>query len=112
METSPLEWILIFLAFVVPVLGLTARLVLKPIVDAILRLQQGFSQVTDAPQIQDRMRRMEQDIIALHAEVDRLAEVSSFHESVLDSRSADRVRQVAPKSEVLRTPSPDAGRLK
>ena len=98
METSPLEWILIFLAFVVPVLGLTARLALKPIVDAILRLQQGFSQVTDAPQIRDRMRQMEQDIVTLQAEVDRLTEVSSFHESVLDSRSSDKVTQAAPKS--------------
>jgi hypothetical protein len=106
METSPLEWILIFLAFVVPVLGLTARLALKPIVDAILRLQQGFSQAIDTPQIQRRMHQMEQDITALQAEVDRLTEVSSFHESVLVSRTGEQTRQVATTNEAVRLERP------
>ncbi len=97
METSPLEWTLVFLVVVVPVLGLTARLALKPIVDAILRLQQAFTSSVDSAQIQERMGQMDREMRILQAEVDRLSEVSSFHESILVTRPHSEPQQVAPK---------------
>ena len=109
METSPLEWILIFLVVVVPVLGLTARLALKPIVDAILRLQQAFSQTTDSHQIHERMRQMDREITVLQAEVEKLSEVSSFHESMLASRSGKEPKARCPRR-VKRSRERGAGR--
>jgi hypothetical protein len=79
---------IIFCVVCVPVLGLTARLALKPIVDAIVRLREssGTVQLTDA--VAGRMMELENEVRHLRAGVARLEETVDFQQKLLSSPAA------------------------
>ncbi len=73
-----LIFILVFLIVAVPILGLTARLALKPIVDAIVRLRETFAD-SSGGSTERRMRALEEELRQVRAELQRLAEAEAFH---------------------------------
>ena len=83
-----LKLLLVFSLIVIPVLGITARFALKPIVDAILRLREGgFLQGdrADLPDVATELRHLRAEVAEVRAEVARLQEVESFHAALRDA---------------------------
>jgi hypothetical protein len=96
METTPIEWMFAFLVVAVPVLGLTARFALKPMVDAIVRLHERFSETAGGALLEQRVVEMDQELQRLRAEVARLSQVTSFHESLLAAPGSADEQPTAP----------------
>jgi hypothetical protein len=69
--------------FCVPVLGITARLALKPIVDAIVRLRETAptNRLSDA--VAGRVVELEDEVRHLRASVSRLEETVDFQQKLL-----------------------------
>jgi uncharacterized protein (DUF2164 family) len=73
----------------VPVIGLTARFALKPIVEAMGRSFEHRG-LDETVQIMDRrMDLMEQQLEAMDGTVRRLADVAEFHRSLESGKAAD-----------------------
>jgi len=72
----------------VPVLGITARLALKPIVDAIVRLRESAptNRLSDA--VAGRVVELEDEVRQLRATVGRLEETVDFQQKLLASPGA------------------------
>ncbi len=77
-----IELSLVFSLVVLPALGITARLALKPIVDAILRLKEGMDSRPAA-----EVQHLVEEVRQLRATVERLEVADSFHRSLLESTS-------------------------
>lgn len=79
---------IIFCVVCVPVLGITARLALKPIVDAIVRLREssGMGQLSDA--VSGRVVGLEEEVRHLRSSVARLEETVDFQQKLLASPAA------------------------
>lgn len=73
-----LVFVLAFLVFAVPALAVTARLALKPIVEAVVRLREAFTPPAAAAQTEQRLLRLEQEVRGLRAELRRLDEGQRF----------------------------------
>jgi len=73
----------VFCVVCVPVLGITARLALKPIVDAIVRLREssGAAQLSGA--VAGRVVELEDEVGRLRASVARLEETVDFQQKLL-----------------------------
>lgn len=68
----------------VPVLAITARLAIKPIVDAIVRLREsggGGARLTDA--VAGRVMELEDEVRQLRSSVSRLEETVDFQQKLL-----------------------------
>lgn len=61
----------------IPVLAISVRIALKPVVEAIVRVREGFSTETAALQAR-RFERLEGEMDGLRAEVERLREAEEF----------------------------------
>jgi plasmid replication initiation protein len=74
---------LMFIVFGVPVLALTARMVLKPIVEAIVRLREssGSARVTDS--VANRVLELEDEVRQLRASVTSLEQTVDFQQKLL-----------------------------
>jgi hypothetical protein len=72
----------------VPVLGITARLALKPIVDAIVRLREsaGGGQLSGA--VAGRVMELEDEVRQLRSTVGRLEETVDFQQKLLAAPEA------------------------
>ena len=70
----------------VPVAGLTARYVLKPVVDALGRFQQGRTGEETLQLMDRRMSLLEAQMEGLQHSVDRLVEVSEFNAELRSPR--------------------------
>ena len=79
---------IIFCVVCVPVLGITARLALKPIVDAIVRLREssGAAQLSGA--VAGRVVELEDEVGRLRASVARLEETVDFQQKLLAAPEA------------------------
>ena len=62
----------------VPVIGLTARFALKPVVEAMGRFLQGKGTEESVLIVERRMALLEQQLEAMQGSVDRLVEVAEF----------------------------------
>jgi hypothetical protein len=76
---------LMFIVFGVPVLALTARMVLKPIVEAIVRLREssGGARVTDT--VANRVLELEDEVRQLRASVTSLEQTVDFQQKLLSA---------------------------
>jgi len=81
--------LIMFIVFAVPVLALTARMVLKPIVDAIVRLREsaGGGQLSGA--VAGRVMELEDEVRQLRASVGRLEETVEFQQKLLAAPAAE-----------------------
>lgn len=79
----------VFCVVCVPVLGITARLALKPIVDAIVRLREsaGGGQLSGA--VAGRVMELEDEVRQLRASVGRLEETVEFQQKLLAAPAAE-----------------------
>ena len=83
------EWMIVLVTFFVvgvPVLGITARLAIKPLVESILRVREAFLEerrpvIADAVELQ----RLEREVEELREQVQRLTEASEFDRKLLGS---------------------------
>lgn len=87
MNFSPMDFaqailiICVGLAILVPVVGITARIALKPIVDAFARIREGNSSSESMLLLERRMDLLErevQSVTALHEDVSRLRDEQAF----------------------------------
>jgi hypothetical protein len=62
----------------VPVLAITARLALRPIVDSIVRLREGYGGPPPSPGVERRVLELEDEVKALRQAVSRLEEADHF----------------------------------
>src|SRR4051812_26238792 len=74
---------LMFLVFAVPALALTARMVLKPIVDAIVRLREtsGTGHISDS--VANRVLELEDEVRQLRSSVTSLEQTVDFQQKLL-----------------------------
>ncbi len=83
------EWMIVLVTFFVvgvPVLGITARLAIKPLVESILRVREAFLEerrpvIADAGEVQ----RLEREVDELREQVQRLTEAAEFDRKLLGS---------------------------
>lgn len=67
-----IKLVLVFSVVVLPMLALTARFALKPIVDAIVRLREGGMLLGDSPAtVSSEVRQMRAELQDLHHELAR-----------------------------------------
>lgn len=80
---------IIFCVVCVPVLGITARIALKPIVDAIVRLREsaGAGQLSGA--VAGRVMELEEEVRQLRGTVGRLEETVEFQQKLLAAPAAE-----------------------
>jgi hypothetical protein len=68
---------IMFVVFGVPALALAARLVIRPLLDAINSVREGGA---SSPRLPDaRVQALEAEVRRLSAEVQRLSEAEAFH---------------------------------
>ena len=83
------EWLAFLITLVVigiPVMGLTARFAIKPLVESILRVREAFLEErrVDAVSPED-LRRLEAEMQELRQQVHRLTEAAEFDRKLLGS---------------------------
>ena len=81
------EWLAFLITLIVvgiPVMGLTARFAVKPIVESILRMREAFLEESrdDAVTVAD-VQRLEREIDELRGQVHRLTEATEFDRKLL-----------------------------
>jgi hypothetical protein len=79
--------VLMFIVFGVPALALAARLVIRPMLDAIDRFGQGVAVKSQPPD--SRIEALEAEVSRLSAEVLRLSESEAFHRQLLATPNND-----------------------
>ncbi len=75
--------LLVFFLVVVPILGITARLAINPMVNAIVRLRESFAQGAGSGLVERRVLQLEDELRQVRAEVERLAEAEEFQRELL-----------------------------
>lgn len=81
--------ILLFLVVVVPVLAVTARFTLKPVVDAVLRTQEGFGASRG---LERRFLELEEEVRGLRRTVHELKEAEAFRSFPTQPHARDRTK--------------------
>ena len=83
------EWMIVLVTFFVvgvPVMGLTARLAIKPLVESILRVREAFLQESrEEPVSVHEVERLEAEVRELREQVQRLTEAAEFDRKLLSS---------------------------
>jgi hypothetical protein len=69
--------------FCVPVLGITVRLALKPIVDSIVRLRESAPTARLSDAVAGRVVELEDEVRSLRSSVARLEETVDFQQKLL-----------------------------
>ena len=88
--------LIMFIVFAVPALALTARMVLRPIVDAIVRLREsGGGRITDS--VANRVLELEDEVRQLRASVTSLEQTVDFQQKLLAAPTA-QAGAAAPES--------------
>ncbi|HEX6749822.1 MAG TPA: hypothetical protein VF092_21195 [Longimicrobium sp.] len=75
-------FVMMFIVFGVPALAITARLIMKPMVDSIIRLRESSAAVNDGL-VERRMLQLEDDVSQLRASVAELEETVAFQQKLL-----------------------------
>jgi hypothetical protein len=76
-----------FIVIGIPMLGLTARFALKPIVESILRLREAFAETPrgTAPLESNAVQQLEEEVAELRRQIQRLTEATEFDRKLLGS---------------------------
>lgn len=90
---SIIKLLIVTSVVVVPMLGITARFALKPIVDAIVRLREGGMLAGDTAaalgaevrQVRADLHQMHDEMAQMRQEMGRLREAESFHMALRDA---------------------------
>lgn len=83
MDIGDLSGLIVVICLVaVPALALSARIALRPIVEAILRVREAFASGPGAAAVERRVVELEAALEQLRAEVHRLARAQEFHEQL------------------------------
>ena len=80
--------LLMFIVFGAPALALTARLVIRPILDAMDRLRDGVANSARLPDA--RVQALEAEVVRLAKEVERLSEAEAFHRQLLPESTPEQ----------------------
>lgn len=88
--TDILELTIVFAVVVIPSLGITARFVLRPMVDALVRLKEGGvlsggAAGQEVMQLRGEVRQLREEMAALHGTVERLREAEEFNRVLRES---------------------------
>jgi hypothetical protein len=78
--------LLMFIVFGVPALALAARLVSKPILDAIERFREGVT-VSAHPLTDPRIEALEADVARLTDQVHQLTQSETFHRELMAGKT-------------------------
>jgi hypothetical protein len=79
------------LIILIPVAGITARIALAPLIDAVTRAMQA-RQGGEAVQLMERrMALLEQELQAMRHEVHQISEERDFHRRLSESAEAPRI---------------------
>lgn len=82
-------WMIVLVTFFVigvPVMGLTARFAIKPLVESILRVREAFLEESRADHASAaEVHRLEQEVRELRQQVHRLTEATEFDRKLLSS---------------------------
>jgi hypothetical protein len=92
---SIIKLLIVTSVVVIPMLGITARFALKPIVDAIVRLREGGMLPGDAAaalgaevrQVRADLHQLHDEMSQVRQEMGRLREAESFHLALRDATS-------------------------
>jgi len=88
-----MELLLFIVIVVLPLLTITLRLALKPIVEAVIQLSEGLSRSRESrigPEDAAALERMQEDLSALRAKVAELEAADSFYRGLIEAqRSSD-----------------------
>ena len=90
MDPKEIAFLAIVLCVVcIPVLGITARLALKPIVDAIVRLRESSGSTQLSGAVAGRVMELEEEVRHLRTSVARLEETVDFQQKLLTAPNAE-----------------------
>jgi hypothetical protein len=81
--------LIMFIVFAVPALAITARLVLKPMVDAIVRLRESGGGAQISGSVANRVLELEDEVRQLRTTVGRLEETVDFQQKLLAAPAAE-----------------------
>jgi len=82
MDTDVIEVLAIFLIIFVPVAGITARIAIKPIVEAFTKYMQARQGTEGLQLLERRIALLEQELGATRAEVQGLSEGRDFDRQI------------------------------
>lgn len=96
---SIIKLMIVFSVIMLPMLGLTARFALKPIVDAILRLRESgmlpgdgtSSLAAEVRQMRAELHHLHEDVGQVRGEVARLGEAERFDLALRGGQAAARL---------------------
>ena len=82
-----IKLLLVLSVVVIPALGITARIAIKPIVEAILRLRDGgvlpgdsaSAIANDMRQLRGHLQAVQEEVTAMREEVGRVRDAQNFH---------------------------------
>ena len=77
-----LMFAMMFIVFGVPALAITARLIMKPMVDSIIRLRESSGAANNAL-VERRMLELQDEVSQLRASMAELEETVSFQQKLL-----------------------------
>lgn len=81
------EWLAFLITLIVvgiPVMGLTARFAIKPLVESLLQIREAFlKQPRDEPVDPEQVERLEREVHELRLQVQRLTEATEFDRKLL-----------------------------
>ena len=86
-----MELLLFVVVVVLPLLTVTLRLSLKPIVEAVIQLSDGLSRSRESrvgPEDAAALERMEEELAALREKVSELEEADRFYRGLIEARSS------------------------
>jgi hypothetical protein len=82
------DWAIVLVVFIVvgiPVMGLTARLAIQPLVESILRVREAFLEKPGSGASAAEVERLARDVQALREQVRLLSEATEFDRKLLGS---------------------------
>jgi len=84
---------------IVPVVGVTARFALRPIVDAIVRLREAFGLTPAHQAMETRVLDLEGEVVRLRASVSALEETVALQQKLLAAPRDESAATSAPAPE-------------
>ena len=98
MNESMLETLAVFLVVFVPVVGITARIALKPLIEAFAKNIQARQSSEALQLIERRMALLEQEMQAVRGEVHQIGDERDFYRRLSASSASPEAEAEVPSS--------------